>query len=180
MMDRSSPIPPENPKPGFKWPVAAVQKIAAPADQVWSAISMPGNLELCHPFCRENPVSMWPGPDSRDEVHYLSGWVYVRQFRQWIDGVGYDLEIGRRGGRTSFVSWRILPKGDRNCHLSITVYPHVLQNIPVPIRWLPHVLRLRPMLTQYLSSVVKGFEWFVIRGEAVRRNQFGIHPWFSE
>lgn len=32
---------------------------------------MPGNLELCHPFCEPNPVQIWDGPDSRDEVHYL-------------------------------------------------------------------------------------------------------------
>lgn len=30
---------------------------------------MPGNLELCHPFCRSNPVQSWPGKDSIDEVH---------------------------------------------------------------------------------------------------------------
>jgi len=112
-------------------------------------------------------------------VHYLSGWVYERRFVHWHDGVGYDLDIGRHGGGTSRVSWRITPLDDNNCVLRITVNPHVLQNWPTAFRWIPHLLRLRPMLKRYLESVVKGFEWYVVRGEPVPRNQFGHHPWFS-
>ena len=163
----------------FQWPVASEQRIAAPAEKVWDAISTRGNLELCHPFCERNPVQVWPGPDSRDEVHYLSGWVYERRFRRWYEGVGYDLEIGRRGGGTSLVSWRITPVDQDSCVLSITVYPHILQNWPAVLRWIPYTLRLRPMLKKYLESVVRGFEWYVVRGEPVSRNQFGRHPWFS-
>jgi len=169
----------EDPDPRFKWPVTVTHPIAAPAESVWAAISTPGNLETCHPFCEKNPVEIWPGPESRDSIHYLSGWVYERRFFQWIDGVGYDLEIGRRGGRTSRVSWRIVPGEDQGCRLSISVYPHLLQRIPVAGRWLPHLVWVRPQLTSYLSSVVKGFEWYVTRGEPVPRNQFGSHPWFS-
>ncbi len=169
----------DDPKPSFKWPVAVAQPIAAPAEKVWEVISMPGNLEHCHPFCAKNPVQVWPGEGARDEVHYLSGLVFERRFCQWIDGVGYDLEIGRRGGKPSFVSWRIVPV-NKDCILRIAVYPHVLQNVPVAIRWLPHILRVHPMLRRYLSSVVRGFEWHVIRGEPVPRNQFGLHPWFSD
>ncbi len=153
--------------------------IAAPAERVWEVISRPGNLELCHPFCAENPVHVWPGAASRDEIRYLNGWVFERRFRRWIDGVGYDLEIGRPGGRTSFVSWRIMPMAEGTSALRISVYPWVLQRLPVAIRWLPYRLRLRPMLTQYLSSVIGGVEWYVTRGEPVPRNHFGSHPWFS-
>lgn len=169
----------DDPRPGFRWPVAVALPIAAPTAKVWKAIAMPGNLELCHPFCAANPVHVWPGADSRDEVHYLSGWIFERRFSRWIEGVGYDLEIGRRGGRTSFVSWRIVPAAGYESLLRITVYPHVLQEVPVVVRWLPYRARVLPMLSRYLSSVVRGFEWYVTRGEAVPRNQFGSHPWFS-
>ncbi len=169
------PVPASN----FKWPVAFERTIQAPAHSVWDVISMPGNLELCHPFCAQNPVRNWPGPESEDEVRYLSGWVYERHFRQWIDGVGYDLEIGRDAGRTSFVTWRISPLDEQSCTLRITVFPHVLQKLPVAIRWVPHMFRLRPLLTSYLESVVKGVEWYVTRGEPVPRDNFGKHPWFS-
>jgi hypothetical protein len=169
----------DDPKPGFRWPVAVAQPIAAREDKVWAAISMPGSLELCHPFCERNPVEVWPGDESRDQVHYLSGWVFERRFCRWIDGVGYDLTIGKRGGGSSLVSWRILPGVQHDCSLRIAVYPYVLQNLPVAIRWLPHILRLRPMLRSYLMSVVRGFEWYVTRDEPVPRNHFGSHPWFS-
>ena len=168
-----------DPLPGFKWPVMFEQPISVPAEMVWNTISMPGNLEQCHPFCVKNPVEVWPGEGSRDEIHYLSGWIYERRFNRWIDGVGYDLEIGRQGGGKSFVSWRIKPQGNHNCILKISIYPHVLQNLSVVIRWLPHILYIRPLLRRYLSSVTRGFEWYVIRGEPVPRNQFGEHPWFS-
>jgi hypothetical protein len=141
---------------------------------------MPGNLEPCHPFCEKNPVTTWPGVGSRDEVHYLNGLVYERRFSRWIEGIGYDLDIGRIGGRSSFVSWRITPIDDDNCTLGIVVYPHALQGVPVAIRWIPHLLRVRPLLKAYLSSVVQGYEWYVMRGEPVPHNRFGSHPWFSE
>jgi hypothetical protein len=164
---------------GFRWPVAVEQPIAAPANEVWQAISTPHNLERCHPFCAKNPVQVWSGPGSRDEVHYLNGLVFERQFHMWIEGVGYDLYISRRGGRLSYVSWRISPAGDRNCVLRIVVYPHVLQNVPAFIRWIPHVIRVRPMLKKYLKSVAGGFEWYSTHKKAVPRNKFGRHPWFS-
>lgn len=134
---------------------------------------------MCHPFCDKNPVRNWPGPGSLDQVHYHNGLIFERRFQRWIDGIGYDLEIGTRGGPSSFVSWRISPAGNQTCALSIAVYPHVLQNLPVAIRWLPHVLRLRPMLRKYLTSVIKGFDWYITHGEPVPRNNFGPHPWFS-
>ena len=159
--------------------MSCVRRIPVSAERLWEIISRPGNLELAHPFCARNPVLAWPGPDSHDEVHYLNGWVFERRFLRWVDGEGYDLQIGRPGGRSSFVSWRILPVGSHQCNLRIAVCPYVLQNLPVALRWFPHYFRLRPLLRQYLSSVTRGVEWYVTRGESVPRSQFGTHPWFS-
>ena len=171
-------MPLKDPPAGFKWPVSVQRKIPAPAREVWNAVSRPRNLELCHPFCASNPVHVWPGPESHDEIHYLSGWVYERRFCEWFEGIGYDLEIGRSDSGKSLVSWRIVPVDDRACSLRITVCPHVLQNLPV-IRWVPHALWLRPLLRKYLDSVLKGFEWYVVHHTAVPKNAFGTHPWFS-
>jgi hypothetical protein len=109
----------------------------------------------------------------------LNGLVFERRFHRWVEGVGYDLDIGRKGGRTSLVSWRITPVDDNTCSLRIAVYPHVLQEVPVVVRWVPHPVRVHPGLKAYLSSVVRVFEWYVTRGEPVPRNRFGSHPWFS-
>ncbi len=169
----------QDPHLAFKWPVSVEKVIAVPSQEVWSVISQPGNLEPCHPFCASNPVQVWPGPDSKDEVHYLSGWIYQRRFREWIEGIGYDLEIGRSGGGKSSVSWRIASIDDHRCALRITVYPHALQSLPIVIRWALHALWLRPRLRSYLDSVVRGFEWYVVHRKPVPRNAFGKHPWFS-
>jgi hypothetical protein len=163
----------------FKWPVSVTRQIPATAEEVWRLISDSGNLTLYHPFCRENPVEKWPGAGSRDGVKYYNGMVLWRDFTNWIDGVGYDLFIGKKGGPTSRVTWRISPSGDGHCSLTITIEPYWLQNLPVFIRWLPYLLRLRPLLTSYLESVLKGFEYYITTGQKVKRNQFGAHPFFS-
>lgn len=165
--------------PSFKWPVSASRHIKAPVEKIWAVISSPGNLVHCHPFCENNPVEKWPGKGSLDSVFYYSGWVYHRHFTEWIDGVGYDLEIGRKKGRKSQVSWRIHKINDSAGDLSISVFPQGLQQLSVFIRWLPHFVYLRPRLTSYLISVVKGFEWYITTGQPVARNQFGSHKWFS-
>ena len=157
----------------------AEQTIAAPAHEVWHVISKPGNLELCHPFCARNPVQAWPGADSRDEVHYLNGQVYERRFAQWLDGTGYELEIFSRDVALASVSWRITPIDEQNCTLRITIDSYAFRKLPAVVRWFPYAFHVRPMLRSYLDSVVKGFEWYVTRGEPVARNQFGKHPWFS-
>ncbi len=166
------------PRP-FRWQVSREHVIEAPANEVWRVISMPGNLELCHPFCESNPVKQWPGSGSVDEIHYLSGWIYERRFVDWHESVGYDLEIGRPGGGQSEVSWRITPIDEGSSKLRITVCPHVLEAWPAIVRWIPYLFRVRPLLGSYLDSVVRGFEWYVMKGEAVPRNAFGTHPWFS-
>lgn len=164
---------------GFKWSVFAEKKIEASVHELWKVISSPGNLELCHPFCASNPTQKWPGPDSLDEVHYLNGLIYERRFSRWIDGVGYDLDIGTHEGKKSFVSWRISAIEQDLCKLRITVYPYVLQRSPVLIRWIPHYFWLRPLLRNYLESVVKGFDWYLVHREPVAKNAFGAHSWFS-
>lgn len=159
--------------------VAIEQEIAAPAADVWRVISTPGNLENCHPFCETNPVQHWPGAESRDEVHYLNGVVYQRQFRDWHEGIGYDLDILHKDKLVAQVSWRLSPANAHRCVLRIHVVPKAIEKYPIAIRWLPFFVRVRPLLRSYLRSVTRGFQWFVERGEPVPRNQFGRHPWFS-
>ncbi len=163
----------------FMWPVAVSRKIEAPTKKIWSVISSSGNLEICHPFCDRNPVFEWPGVGSKDAIFYYSGWVYQREFVKWIDGVGYDLIIGRKGGSKSYVTWRIAEEQENTGTLSITIYPHIFQNLPPAIRWIPYRLKIQPELEKYLQAVLSGFEWFVATGEPVQKNQFGSHIWFS-
>lgn len=163
-----------------KWPITASQVIEASAFDTWKVISSPGILEKCHPFCAGNPVQVWSGADSRDEIHYLNGLVYERRFYQWQGGSGYNLEIVRNTKVIAIVKWRISEINDQRCKLQITIHPVFPRKYPVSIHWLIYTFRLRPMLGKYLKSVVKGFEWYVTKGEPVAPNQFGKHPWFSK
>lgn len=170
--------------PTVKVPTVKVSRsIAASAADLWAAISTPGNLEHSHPFCERNPVAVWPGRGARDEVHYLSGWVYRREFTNWIEGVGYDLLIGGEGERPSRVSWRIEPddSGDSGrSSLTITIQPRPLDRISTPLQRPVQLLYVRPLLRRYLRSVVRGVDWYVTTGQPVGSNQFGRHPWFSD
>jgi len=162
----------------FRWPVSASRSIIASPPVIWTTISRPGNLEDCHPFCKKNTVVKWAGKDSIDIIEYYSGWVMQREFVNWVEGEGYDLYIGREGGRKSFVSWRI--KGEQGgSRLSITILPHALQKVPVVVRWIPHFLVIQPSLKSYLESVLKGIDWFITTEKPVIKDQFGTHRWFS-
>ena len=162
-----------------KWPVQFSKDIYASSETVWNLISKPGNLENCHPFCKQNIVDKWPGDNSRDTIEYLNGWKFERKFVRWIDKVGYDLFIKRKEGKSSFVSWRIKPIDDHSCSLSISVYMYKLDFIPKVLRWIPHMLYVRPLLKNYLLSVTGGFKYYLQTGKSVSHNQFGNHPWFS-
>ncbi len=163
-----------------RWAVSVSQRIAAPREDVWRVISAPGNLESCHPFCKKNPVHKWDGANSRDEIHYLSGWMYERRFSEWYEGRGYDLETWRGDKHIASVSWRITDIDDVTSELEITVHPHVLRDWPAIARWFAYWLRIKPYLRSYVRSVVMGFEWYITKGERVPRDAFGKHPWFSK
>ena len=167
------------PMVGFKWPVSASRVIAASLNDVWNTVTSPGLLPLYHPFCEANPVHHWPGTGSHDEVHYFNGLVLDRHFTDWFEDSGYNLHIGRSGGRRSYVSWRVRELAERRTRIIITVYPHALQDQSIFVRWFPHLRTVRPGLKRYLQSVVRGLDWFVTMGSPVERNQFGAHPWFS-
>lgn len=163
----------------FRWPVSRSATIAAPADNVWETIAAPESLLESHPYLTANPIDVWGDANSRDEVHYLNGVIYERLFRAWHEGIGFDLEICHRQIPLGWVSWRITPLTESSSKLQITVFPYAMQNLSPLLRWAPYLFLLRPRLRSYLSSVVRGFKWYIEKSEPVPRNQFGSHPWFS-
>ena len=147
--------------------------------QLWSLISRPGNLNDCHPFCKDNEVLEWGNNSHSDRLEYLNGMTYIRQFLNWNEGEGYDLIIGEENGLQSYVVWQIKELNDNQSSLTITVYPYLLANLNKALSFLPFVLYIRPKLRTYLKSVLRGFAYFVEHGQAVPRNNWGKHSWFS-
>ncbi len=144
---------------------------------VWKIISKPENLNYVHPFCKSNTVVNWDKNKHEDILEYLNGVILYREFYKWDEGNGYELNIGRKNGRKSKVIWEIT--GEKKSKLKITVYPHVFSNRSRIIYFIIHALIINPGLKKYLSSVLRGYKWYLENKQPVPRNQFGKHKWFS-
>ncbi len=168
-----------NPNHQFKWPIGVKLKFSASAEEVWELISTPGILGQTHPFCKRNTVQKWQGVGSKDTIEYYNGRILHREFYSWNEGVGYDLLIGREGGRMSKVSWVIQSENPEDCSLLITIFPNILQERSWIRGVIPFYFKVRPLLRKYLQSVLKGFEFYLSTGTPVTKNQFGSHEWFS-
>ena len=154
-------------------------RINATPERIWKIISSPRNLEYYHPFCESNPVDRWPGLGSVDYVNYYNGLKFIRNFTDWNEGAGYELMIGKIGGRKSKVIWRIDKIDNTTSYLNITVYPHDFKLKPSFAKPIAYYLYIKPSLNKYLSSVLKGFQYYITTDKRIKKNQFGKHKWFS-
>ena len=146
-------------------------------DDVWKVISSKEALELFHPYCLRNKVISW-GDSKVDEIVYLNGMVFVREFTSWNPNHGFELTIGKRGGKKSKVRWEIT-KTNSGCLISITVIPYKSSKVPKVLYPLVSVFIVRPRLKRYLGYVLMGLNFYLTNKKVVKMNQFGSHPWFS-
>ena len=146
-------------------------------DDVWKVISSKEALELFHPYCLRNKVISW-GDSKVDEIVYLNGMVFVREFTSWNPNHGFELTIGKRGGKKSKVRWEIT-KTNSGCLISITVIPYKSSKVPKILYPLVSVFIVRPRLKRYLGYVLMGLNFYLTNKKVVKMNQFGSHPWFS-
>jgi len=160
-------------------PISVTKTFEVSKEKLWNLISDSGNLNACHPFCKLNEVIQWDNDGHVDRLVYLNERTYVRQFLTWNEGEGYTLKIGEENGSQSFVEWKIEAASKNHSQLTITVHPYLLAKFPKLIAYLPYQLWIRPKMRRYLHSVVSGFEYVARTGEAVPRNHFGRHSWFS-
>ena len=144
-------------------------------DEILEIIRRPGNLEQFHPYCHSNIALKWPGDGSVDEITYLNGLKYTREFFNWNDD-GYDLKIGARK-RDTIVNWRVY-EVDKRTVLSIQVNPKLPYKNAV-ISWFAWNLFIRKQLQKYLDNVMRGFEYYYQQRTQVKPNQFGKHSWYS-
>jgi hypothetical protein len=146
-------------------------------DDVWKVISSKEALELFHPYCLRNKVISW-GDVKADEIVYLNGLVFFREFTLWNPNHGFELTIGKRDGKKSKVKWEIT-KSASGCLVSITVWPYKSRKVPKIFYPLVNFFIVRPMLKKYLGYVLMGLNFYLNNRETVKKNQFGPHPWFS-
>jgi hypothetical protein len=157
------------------------RKIAAPASAVWKVMARPGHLKECHPFCAENLVLRWPGPDACDRVCCYNGRVLERRFTRWQEGRQYTMDVADEKGRVGAeVTFRVRPGGSpAESWFGVVVTLKAFAWLPGPLRRLLWSLKAEPSLRRYFDCVLQGFEYHVTTGKPVRKNQFGLHPEFS-
>ena len=156
------------------------REIDAPIGDVWYAISQPGHLQQCHPFCRENEVERWPGAGAVDTITYHSGLHFQRDFVDWVEGLGYDIEIGRPPDKTALVTWRLSALDSARSALAIEVTPYLRSALPADQKRSYQERSFGKSVEAYLDSVLRGVEHFVTTGTPVGKNQFGSHPIYSD
>jgi len=160
-------------------PLLARVEIAAPRDAVWSKITTPGHLKHCHPFCQSTEVERWPGQGTRDSITYYSGRRYQRNFVDWFEGVGYDIELGDPPDQTCRVRWRIRDAGPEHSSLSIEVIPYLKAALPADKRQRYQDRLFGADLQHYLECVVAGVSYWITTGQDVTKDQFGANPLYS-
>lgn len=162
----------------YHWSITGIQEVSINSKDLWEIISTPSNLENFHPFCLKNPVIKWSGEKSIDEVHYYNGLILERNIENWFDKKGYDLFIGKKDGKQSFVSWEIQEISGKTS-LKITIYPWIYNQGFKIIQFLPFFIFVKPQLQKYINSVLKGLNYFINSNKPVIKNQFGSHRLFS-
>ena len=152
-----------------------------PKSRILNLIREPGSLNKYHPFCKRNDAIKWPGTNSIDELEYLNGSTYERNFFNWHEN-GYDLIIERKNkSKMAQVNW-IIEGNDEISSLRVRINPVIGHFTPFKNKFmqiLSWYLFVKPMLQSYINKVIKGFEFFANTDMEVKPNQFGKHSWFS-
>ena len=160
------------------WTVSSEKSISCDINALWEVISLPSNLELFHPFCKKNKIISWSKEDSIDQIEYLNGLIFKREFYEWKENKGYKLFIHQIGKPKSRVEWKI--KGDSyKSIINISVSPYLFNSGNKYLNVLPYHLVTRPFLLSYLESVTSGLKYYLEHGKRVAKNQYGKHIWFS-
>ena len=162
----------------YNWFISYSRTIDCPIDKIWHIITMRSNLEAFHPFCKSNRVVEWPGKSSIDEIEYLNVLILKRNFTNWVEKEGYDLNIHQSGKPASHVSWRVMKNGDKT-NISIKIFPYIFNQGHKLLNWFPFFFIIKPLLLNYLKHVIGGLKWYAENNIPVKSNQFGKNLLFS-
>ena len=102
--------------------VTSTQHIQVSAPALWAAITSDRHLEACHPYIQKHTKNTSTSGLS-DVITYLNGVTFTRESTAWMDGVGYDLKVGKASEPKNEVAWRIEAVSPTSCKLSISVTP---------------------------------------------------------
>ena len=157
--------------------VTSSQHIDVSAPTLWVAITSDRHLEACHPYIQRHTKNTSTKGLS-DVITYLNGVTFTRESTAWMDGVGYDLKVGKAAEPKNEVAWRIEVVSTTSCKLSISVTPRAVEKLPKWMRGLALVLFVRRHVGRYLDAVTEGIKLWVETGKPIDKTAFPRHPWF--
>ena len=148
---------------------------------LWKIISLPGQLHLFHPFCKNNKVLKWEKEKSVDFIEYYNKKVLKRKFFDWKEEIGYKLIINDLKKDIAEVHWNIFNSRKSKIDLSIEVqiFDTAMKKFPNTINRIILGTYVLPKLGTYLDSVLCGVKYFSETGNKVSKNQFGYNSMFS-
>ena len=148
---------------------------------LWKIISLPGQLHLFHPFCKNNKVLKWEKEKSVDFIEYYNKKVLKRRFFDWKEEIGYKLIINDLKKDIAEVHWNIFNSRKSKIDLSIEVQilDTAMKSFPNTINKIILSTYVLPKLGTYLDSVLCGVKYFSETGNKVSKNQFGYNSMFS-
>ena len=157
--------------------VTSTQHIDVPAPTLWAAITSDRHLEACHPYIQKHTMNTSTSGLS-DVITYLNGVTFSRESTAWMDGVGYDLKVGKASEPKNEVAWRIEAVSPTSCKLSISVTPRAVEKLPKLARGLALVVFVRRHVRRYLNAVTRGIKIWMETGKPIDKAAFPRHPWF--
>ena len=115
--------------------------------------------EALPPVLRQHRSRVLAGHRVEGSITYYSGRSYQRNFVAWMEGVGYDIELGESPNLTARVLWRIAPQTASSCRFSIEVIPYLKADLEdaQKARYLERLFG--DHLQHYLDCVVKGVDY---------------------
>ena len=159
------------------------KKVTVDVDRkyLWKIISLPGQLRLFHPFCKNNRVLKWEKEKSVDFIEYYNKKVLKRRFFDWKEEIGYKLIINDLKKDIAEVHWNIFNSSKSKIDLSIEVQilDTAMKKFPNTINKIILRTYVLPKLGTYLDSVLCGVKYFSETGNKVSKNQFGYNSMFS-
>ena len=74
--------------------------INSKVDKVWTLLSKTSHLELVHPFCKSHKKLVWDDKSKIDQLTYINGLTYERNFYNFEKNKGFKLMIGKKKVRS--------------------------------------------------------------------------------
>ena len=73
---------------------------------MWTLLTKTSHLELAHPFCKSHKKLVWDDKSKIDQLTYINGLTYERNFYNFEKNKGFKLMIGKKREKVRVVEFK--------------------------------------------------------------------------